>query len=101
MQLKSEEFVVNQDKYYTGSVFFDSTIGSSTVFSFYYTDSDAPDVDLYDPDGKMICSVVSHSPDCDPVFSAEVNPTYKSITFKIPGITKVSLVLYNFPTFQL
>ena len=96
MKLKSEDFVVKKDKDYIGSVFVDSTVGSNTVFSFSYTNSDAPYVDLYDPDGNMFCSVVYHSPYCDPVLSAEVNPTYKSIIFRIPGITKVILVLYHF-----
>ena len=96
MQLKSEDFVVKKDQDYTGSVFVDSTVGSNTVFSFSYTNSDAPYVDLYDPDGKMFCSFVPHSPYCDTTIFAEVDTTYRSIKFKIPGITKVSLVFYLF-----
>lgn len=62
------------------------------MFSFSYTNSDAPYVDLYDPDDNMFCSFVPHSPECDTALMAEVDPTYRSIKFKIPGVAKVSLV---------
>jgi len=93
LQIKSESISLSGGDY-TGKVSIDSTIGTNTVFSFSYSGAYAPYIDLVDPLGKLYCSANHFPAGCTQQLGV-VDETYKSITFKIPGVAEVGAWIYK------
>ena len=87
IQIKSESISLNGGDY-TGKVSIDSTIGTNTVFSFSYSGTYAPYIDLVDPLSNLYCSTNHFPAGCIQQLGV-VDQTYKSITYKIPGVAEV------------
>jgi len=87
-QVKSESVSLNSTTY-TGKVFIDSTIGNNTVFSFSYSGPNSPYINLVNPSGYSYCSDNHLPAGCDLRIPGVVDETFKSITFKIPGVAEV------------
>jgi len=92
-QVKSESISLDS-RIYTGNVFIDSTIGNNTVFGFSYSGSYPPYIRLIDPSGNRYCSNNRLLAACDSLTLGIVDETFKSITFKIPGIAEVGTWTY-------
>ena len=95
IQVKSETIqLVGGD--YSEAVSIDSTIGRSTIFSFSYSGTYAPYIDLVDPLGNLFCSDNHLKSGCNLITSGVVDEKYKSIKFEIPGVAEVILYYCNY-----
>ena len=91
MQVKSETVSVYGSDV-TGTVSIDFTIGKNTVFSFTYSGSGVPYIELYNPSGTKYCSENHSVGGCDRTTTGKVDGNSKTITFKISGTADVSSI---------
>jgi len=87
-QVKSESISLISGTY-TENVFIDSTIGNNTVFTFSYSGSYPPYISIIDPSGNRFCSNNRPPAGCNSLVLGIVDETFKSITFKIPGVAEM------------